>query len=170
MGSIHSHPRFVSWAAQDGRVEDLVYHLQKAGKNSLKPSALSPKQRAPIHLAAIGGHSECVKVLFDAGRGAPGFWELVRFRFSPGSPLEVTDKEGHTALHLAVSNQHYRTVQVLLSLGAKPNSKTRCVAIIITTFVFVDVYVVFDLAFGVFLNLLPSICFLAYYITWYTYM
>jgi ankyrin repeat protein len=108
MGSIHSHPRFVSWAAQDGRVEDLVYHLQKAGKNSLKPSALSPKQRAPIHLAAIGGHSECVKVLFDAG-----------------SPLEVTDKEGHTALHLAVSNQHYRTVQVLLSLGAKPNSKTR---------------------------------------------
>ena len=71
MGSLHSHPRVVSWAAQDGRVEDLVYHLQKGGKNALKPSALSPKQRAPIHLAAIGGHSQCVKVLFDAGRGAP---------------------------------------------------------------------------------------------------
>lgn len=62
-----SHPRFVNWAAQDGRVDDLVYHLQRAGKGSLNPSALSPKKRAPIHLAAIGGHSQCVKVLFDAG-------------------------------------------------------------------------------------------------------
>ena len=65
-----SHPRFVSWAAQDGRVDDLVYHLRLAGKNSLQPSARSPKKRAPVHLAAIRGHSQCVKVLFDAGEGA----------------------------------------------------------------------------------------------------
>ena len=62
-----SHPRFVNWAAQDGRVDDLVYHLQRAGKDALYPSALSPMKRAPIHLAAIGGHFQCAKVLFDAG-------------------------------------------------------------------------------------------------------
>lgn len=67
MGGFHSQPRCVSWAAQDGRVKDLVYHLQLAGKNSLQPSALSPKKRAPIHLAAVGGYSQCVKVLVDAG-------------------------------------------------------------------------------------------------------
>ena len=69
MGSLNSHPRLVSWAAQDGRVEDLVYHLQLAGKNSLYPSARSPKM-APIHFAAIGGHPQCVKVLFDAGEAS----------------------------------------------------------------------------------------------------
>lgn len=63
-----SHPRFVNWAAQDGRIDDLVYHLQRAGKDSLNPSALSPKKRAPIHLAAINGHSQCVKILFDSGQ------------------------------------------------------------------------------------------------------
>ena len=63
----HTHPKFVSWAAQDGRVEDLVYHLQLAGKNSLNFSALEREKRAPIHLAAIGGHTSCVKVLFEAG-------------------------------------------------------------------------------------------------------
>ena len=64
-----SHPRFVNWAAQDGRVDDLVYHLQRAGTDSLKPSSLSPRKRAPIHLAAVAGHSQCLKVLFDAGMG-----------------------------------------------------------------------------------------------------
>ena len=62
-----SHPRFVSWAAQDGRVDDLVFHLRLAGKNSLNPSVFAPKRRAPIHMAAVGGHPQCVKILFDAG-------------------------------------------------------------------------------------------------------
>ena len=62
-----SHPRFVSWAAQDGRVDDLVYHLRRAGLAALNPSPASPKQRAPIHLAAVGGHVQCIKVLRDAG-------------------------------------------------------------------------------------------------------
>ena len=42
-----------------------------------------------------------------------------------GSSLEVADREGHTPLHLAVSNQHYHTAQLLLSLGASVNPKTR---------------------------------------------
>lgn len=45
-----------------------------------------------------------------------------------GSSLEVCDSEGHTALHLAASNQHYHTIQQLLYLGAKPNPKTRYIS------------------------------------------
>lgn len=104
----HSHPKLVSWAAQDGRVQDLVYHIQHSGKSSLLPSSRSLKMRAPIHMAAVRGHVDCLKVLIDAG-----------------SSLEVKDSEGHTPLHLAVANQHYRAVELLLSLKAKPDSKTR---------------------------------------------
>ena len=49
----------------------------------------------------------------------------MRVCFDAGSSLEVRDTEGHSALHLAASNQHYHTVQLLLSLGANPNSTTR---------------------------------------------
>lgn len=125
-----SHPKSVNWAAQDGRVEDLVYHLQRAGNDSLKPSSLSPKKRAPIHLAAIRGHSQCVKVLFDAGKSEGECVGAASLACSDvvcaaGSSLEVSDRDGHAALHLAAANQHYHTVQLLLSLGANANPKTR---------------------------------------------
>lgn len=42
-----------------------------------------------------------------------------------GSSLNVRDKDGHTPLHLAVANHHYRTVQLLLELGAHVDSTTR---------------------------------------------
>ena len=64
-----SHSTAVGWAAQDGRVDDLVYHLQHTRKNVLNPSPVSPTKRAPIHLAALRGHTQCVSVLYDAGEG-----------------------------------------------------------------------------------------------------
>ena len=64
-----SHPRFVNWAAEDGRADDLVYHLRRSGKEVLNPYPPSPKKRAPIHLAAVAGRTQCVRVLYDAGEG-----------------------------------------------------------------------------------------------------
>lgn len=58
------------WAAQDGRLEDLLYHLQGASPAVLEPSSLSPKRQAPIHLAAIRGHSRCIQVLREAGKSS----------------------------------------------------------------------------------------------------
>lgn len=63
----HSSSRLVSWAAQDGRVNDLIYHLETGGPVSLKPAPNSPRRRSPLHLAAIGGYTQCISVLYDAG-------------------------------------------------------------------------------------------------------
>ena len=58
----------VLWAAQDGRLNDLIYHLQGAGPEALEPSGWSEKHQAPIHLAAIRGHTKCIRVLREAGK------------------------------------------------------------------------------------------------------
>ena len=62
----HSHPKLVKWAAQDGRVNDLAFHLSYAGKEALKANG-DPKRQTPIHLAAIGGHVECIRILWEVG-------------------------------------------------------------------------------------------------------
>lgn len=66
MGSQSS--RCLMWAAQDGRLKDLLYHLQEATPEDLKPSSLSQKRQAPIHVAAISGHPGCVQALGEAGK------------------------------------------------------------------------------------------------------
>ena len=60
-------PKLVSWAAKEGRVEDLIYHLNQTGPDGLKPAAGTEKRRSPLHLAAIGGYVQCISVLYDAG-------------------------------------------------------------------------------------------------------
>lgn len=62
----HSHPKLVKWAAQDGRVNDLVFHLSGGGVEALRANG-DPKRQTPMHLAAIGGHMKCIRVLWEAG-------------------------------------------------------------------------------------------------------
>lgn len=66
-----SHSRCVPWAAQDGRLDDLVFHLSCVEdlKAALRApcTETNPKRNTPLHMAAIGGHSQCIRVLYDAG-------------------------------------------------------------------------------------------------------
>ena len=63
-----SSSSLVSWAAQEGRVDDLIFHLGASSPMALKPALNSVKKRTPLHLAAIGGHNKCISVLYDAGK------------------------------------------------------------------------------------------------------
>lgn len=67
MGLAQSSSRYIMWAAQDGRLDDLLYHLQGARLEDLQASSLSPKRQAPIHVAAVRGHSACIQALREAG-------------------------------------------------------------------------------------------------------
>ena len=67
MGINISHTRCVHYAAQDGRANDLVYHLEQAGKQALDSTLERLDQRTPLHLAAAGGHTACIEVLFKEG-------------------------------------------------------------------------------------------------------
>lgn len=61
-------PKYVSWAAQDGRPDDLLYHLDQTGREGLKPAPGAEKRRTPLMLAAISGHTQCISILYDAGK------------------------------------------------------------------------------------------------------
>lgn len=67
MGSGTSHSNFAEWAAKEGRSEDLEYHIRNGGPNVCKPRDVVSKVTL-LHLAAAGGHKECVSVLLAFGR------------------------------------------------------------------------------------------------------
>ena len=67
MGSATSHANFAVWAAKEGRSEDLEYHVRHGGPNVCKPRDVVSKLSL-LHLAASGGHRDCVSVLLTYGR------------------------------------------------------------------------------------------------------
>ena len=126
-----SNPKFVSYAAQDGRVQDLVYHLGISGPNGLKPASGSEKNRTPLHLAAMGGFLECISVLYDAGERVCALcsMHILPALLCVGADLNVQDADGMTALHHATARGHLYAAQLLLDLGAKETITTRYTAI-----------------------------------------
>jgi serine/threonine-protein phosphatase 6 regulatory ankyrin repeat subunit B len=58
-----------------------------------------------LHVAAQGGHLECVNLLIDSG-----------------ADVTILDEENRTALMLAVKNNHADTAIALLKAGADPNT------------------------------------------------
>ena len=100
--------RYLSWAAQEGRVDDLIYHLKETGPVGVNPAPDSEKNRSPLHLAAMEGRSQCISILYDAG-----------------AKLDRTDADGMTALHYAAGGGHLYAVQLLVELGADMEKPSR---------------------------------------------
>ena len=63
-----SSPKCVRWAAQDGRADDLIFHLSQGDPTAALKSASDELKRCPIHLAAARGHARCAQILWEAGR------------------------------------------------------------------------------------------------------
>ena len=108
MGIIISHTTCVHYAAQDGRANDLVFHLERAGKQALDAIPGRLDQRTPLHIAAAGGHTACIQVLKEAG-----------------AAVSRKDNDGFTPLHLATCSVHIDAVRTLIKLGADVTAQTR---------------------------------------------
>lgn len=65
---LNQSTRCILWAAEDGRLNDLLYHLGDMNPRALEPSSLTPKKQAPIHLSAARGHALCIQALVQAGK------------------------------------------------------------------------------------------------------
>ena len=69
MGMAMSNQRCIRWAAQDGRADDLIFHLSREDPSAaLKSLGDDQLKRRPIHLAAERGHTKCVQILWEAGK------------------------------------------------------------------------------------------------------
>lgn len=66
MGGATSHANFAEWAAKEGRPGDLEYHIRHGGPHVCKPRDVVSKITL-LHLAAAGGHKDCVSVLLTFG-------------------------------------------------------------------------------------------------------
>ena len=131
-----SSSSLVSWAAKEGRVDDLIYHLNRSDKIALKPSVHSTKKRSPLHLAAIGGHTQCISILYDAGElcdisalllllFCKRSDDFIAHFHCTGANLNEKDADGLVPLHHAANNGHLVAVQLLLQLGADIEASTR---------------------------------------------
>ncbi|KAI3803119.1 hypothetical protein L1987_31268 [Smallanthus sonchifolius] len=90
-----------------------------------------------LHLAALNGHSRCIRILLaDYIPSVANFYNVVNKRsgteefvseFDEGSLYETINRPadgGVTALHMAALNGHVDTVQLLIDLGASINEVT----------------------------------------------
>ena len=68
MSMSRASPKFVRWAAEDGRADDLIYHLSEGDPSAALKSVSDDMKRCPIHLAAARGHARCVQILREAGK------------------------------------------------------------------------------------------------------
>lgn len=88
-------------AASQGQTECLQALFDDASE-SLDVNGLDTLGRAPIHLAAAGGHNGCVEVLTEAD----------------DFEADVGDGDGKTALVLAAENGHHAVCCTLVEFGA----------------------------------------------------
>ncbi len=64
-----SHTSCVFWAAQEGRCDDLLYHLDCSSSDTKEVVSVkhTDKQWTPLHAAVVRGHQQCVRILYEAG-------------------------------------------------------------------------------------------------------
>ncbi|XP_076254649.1 uncharacterized protein LOC143192825 isoform X1 [Rhynchophorus ferrugineus] len=95
------------------------------------------KQRTPLHIAAVHGHTECAKLLLQSGAGAhviddegrTPFIVAAQYGQSHVAELLLTfnidllacDNFGNTALHWACLKKHYHTALLILEYCLNPD-------------------------------------------------
>ena len=89
----------------------------------------------PLFNAAANGHSDCVKLLLEAGAdikatdsilamaAGSGNPECVRILIDAGADVNAVDKYKYTPLHMAAFNGHGECVKLLIAKGAKINAR-----------------------------------------------
>lgn len=127
-------------AARDGAAAELA-RLLAAGAD---PSAPDDSSRfGPLHHAACGGHTECIKLLLEAGAnieartagdGTQLYCAAHRSQAAAVAALIAAGAQVHaacgpqrrTALHIAAADASADTLKVLLLAGADPRARDAC--------------------------------------------
>lgn len=127
-GNVHQFKRLIDWgvplfgiiavnwrenggfsaldcAAANGH-EEIVRVLAKLGGSQLSNTPDDYSGMTPLLWAAQGGHWRCIEALCENY-----------------SQLDVTDRNGQTALHIACRELHYDLARVLLEHSCNPNIK-----------------------------------------------
>ena len=129
-------------AAEKGHTDCVEYLIQNGAQLDLKEDGLTA-----LHLAALEGHLEVMKRLLEAGQDVnqrgrsertPLMWaanydraDCVEYLLQNGAQLDLKDKRGNTALHLAADAGQNRGYQSL--------SYNRCVEYLIQNDAVMDV-------------------------------
>ena len=94
----------VHYAAEGGKVRNLLRLIER-GVNVLQKDR---KGYSALHLAALNGHTDCVRLLIEHGADVNEF-------------TYPYDRNGYTPLMLAAEKGHLQAVQVLLQNGGELN-------------------------------------------------
>ncbi|XP_024119411.1 dynein heavy chain 12, axonemal isoform X1 [Oryzias melastigma] len=105
---IHSGHMPIHRISHRGHLQALRMIIPATSMADVSDSGISP-----LHSAAAGGHTDCIKTLLDAGYD-PNYMLHPQIRRS-------YDDERKSALFFAVSNNDTASVQLLLEAGAMPN-------------------------------------------------
>ncbi|MFG2827053.1 ankyrin repeat domain-containing protein [Streptomyces sp. NPDC048434] len=127
--------------------EDEVRQVDALLRQGASPSTPHPDGETPLYLAAVGGRTDIVRLLLEAGaspdaesRGEPGSeglplcaaacWdhaEVVRELLAHGADPNLREDDGtsYSALMWAATGGHHRTVRLLLEAHADPDAGNR---------------------------------------------
>ena len=97
------------YAACSTGLQDAVKSLCDLGADILFSDPVY--QYSPLHIAAEGGFTQCVRYLLEAD--------------SARRSIDLRDEHGQTALMLASYNGHSEVVKILLAAGSDPRSKNK---------------------------------------------
>jgi len=137
-GSTKTLTKLLGVAASRGDTETLKLLIERKVDINVEAGILG---QTPLKLAVEGGHSECVRMLIDAGAdvcrqdhcdnspltsaSVVGSTDIAAMLIAAGADVNARDIHGATALHYAVQRKNSALVQLLIDKGANVNSTDR---------------------------------------------
>ena len=125
-------------AASSGNISDVQIYVRRDPASVQRPAE---NGMLPIHLAAMHGRGEVIRILLEAGAdvdtpqaqtggkplqyaAAEGHLEAARILLDAGADVDSTDNLGRTPLMWAASQGHEPVIEELLERGADVNRQT----------------------------------------------